>query len=515
MNTSQQIDFVIGKLDESFKERIIEAVRYSDSKELFMIETEVKKQVYLIYSNISTDVDETEADEFLQEEKLKKLIKKLGGKSVVWDKNWSLVDTNQNYSKIYGQFLVFKAGEYRLVEPGGFVFDAETEDLPKNGKYVNIRIKKAEILTSDGGNWFFVRGNHFIGLTSLVRVYINFRYDFDRILNFIEKLDSELNRRFIPYNLKLTTQSSTRFDSTVIYFQKEHYYIVFLVLNKLIRKYSDILQDGIPFFTKQVGLKGVGFAEDPMKIGDSFGMNRARLISKIYVDYFREKCHFDCFSFVKKELTNKGFCVNEFFRNPNTNFPYDFEILTKEFEFSVGKVFNFDKYFTKIPLMIAYIICKQAIVISKNGKSSCHWMEAQKTYNFTNLLYKKVKSEDKLRILIFFNKLLKIYSSDWILAHFTNIITEDLLKTAPTLLNDNAYVDSDDNFELDDDVLRNFLKEIKFRGVSTELHDDSFSPIEYLRVANTLMSRNLIGQELNLNYWLSLKRYFSSYFNLT
>lgn len=259
------------------------------------------------------------------------------------EKRFWLIDKNpkvrlQNGQQLIsqdGQSFVVKAGEYLN---GGFLNEDISNDrhgalekVSDNANkfvyvYRNKKIEKPNIKL-----YVSIEGEYAIKIfhKPFVRIYFNLLPDKDTILAWANYLQKTFNEHRIPFQLKypLNLKSYIYSDSGVLYVSQNHFHIVISLLNDVFEHLSDlkILGQSVPLFTLQLG-KGIGFAEDPFFVKDSFGEHRCKLILELLKKNNlssgeNRKAEIEK---IKNELESKGY-ENGFFRNSNTNYQYDFE----------------------------------------------------------------------------------------------------------------------------------------------------------------------------------------------
>ncbi|MBP0017509.1 MAG: hypothetical protein J7647_08120 [Cyanobacteria bacterium SBLK] len=89
-----------------------------------------------------------------------------------------------------------------------------------------------------------------------------------------------LNGRRVPFTLKtlMKEEDRDRVDGTVLYLSQTHYLDFVDFLRTTSGELSSLLKPEVPLFTKPLH-PGIGLAESP-KTGESFGMNRCRLLAE-------------------------------------------------------------------------------------------------------------------------------------------------------------------------------------------------------------------------------------------
>lgn len=516
MKIETQIKNLFKLLDENFKNKDFTG---GDSYDYHSLELKIRDFIYKKYANISDDANKKSqtCDDIKteSEEKLEELIKALNARNgnIEWDKNWSYVKEKNSYSKQFGQFLLYKAGEYRLVEPFHFIDEGTAHHLADEGNhYVNIKIINAELLRSEGGFWYYVRGRHYLGNIAIVRFYLNLNSEFKNTLKFVKVLYDTLNSRQIPFHFKFSDTMDSRTDSAVLYFHQEHYHIVFLVFQQVYLQFHTFFDNATPFFTKRFGLPGVGFAEDPMVSGESFGLSRAKIIAQIYSNYYRINCSQSLYKFFTESIAQLGYQVEEFYRNPNTFFPYDFSVFSKID--TVREIQNIKS--NKLPIYVANLICKQAIVTNYNGKVSINWMGAnnENEYDFDEIFYKKIDIVAKKSILNYLITVYKYFKKDWLIEYYCKILIENINANSVEKLDfdvmfKHVIIEKSDIKE--NNLIDYFNDEIRQRGVSSLLKDDAFNPLNYVEISQKIISKKTASDKLKELLNRNINRYLSAF----
>jgi hypothetical protein len=112
--------------------------------------------------------------------------------------------------------------------------------------------------------------------TPLVRLYWNVRLA--QAPDFVRNLTAVLNRYEIPFEFKLTTRSGDfrRRDNGVLYLSRELFRVAALAIAAALPALTVGLEPDTPLFAKPLA-RGIGFAEDPGRAGESFGSARSQL----------------------------------------------------------------------------------------------------------------------------------------------------------------------------------------------------------------------------------------------
>ncbi len=423
--TRQQIQHIIASLDNTYHTVMLKSNREED---LYEKKYAISDWIYCLYAN-----DEKEQNHNQDyKDSLDWLIEQFYESKeniAYWDKNWTIDENSTVYARRFGKFCISKSGELKLVSPEEFISSSDTNH---QHKYVDLKIKRIEITNNA---WFYFRGNKYLGTAFLTRLYFNFNYDFEKVVSFSRTLCDELNRWFIPFEYKFATRKTERYDKGVLYTSREHYYIVFYIVKKIVsdKKYGDLFCESTLAFTKKTSLKGISFGEEPPVRSSSFGRYRADIMADIYIDYYKNlknnKKTRGLNHFFHKRLIEAGFSTKDFFRNPHTNYPYDFSLFKKKTisRHNTSACLT-DKYLTWA-LNAGKLICKQAIIIEQNNRVNACWLSIiedefqQAEYRLTDNSF----DEGRLGIVYFLSKLYSYFPDEYILKDICEIVLSDIV----------------------------------------------------------------------------------------
>jgi len=422
----QEIRHIIANLDTAYNAIMKSALRDED---LYEKKYAISDWIYCLYAN-EEKADNNNTDYKSSLEWLIEQFYQSKDNIAYWDKNWTFDENSTVYAKRFGKFCISKSGEYKLVSPEEFI---SSSDSNTHHKYVDLRIKRIEI---SNNAWFYFRGNKYLGTAFLTRIYFNFNYDFEKITSFSKDLHNALNNWGIPFEYKFATKKTERYDKGVLYTTREHYYIVFHIIRRLSAEaqYADLFGEDILSFTKRINLRGISFGEEPPIRSSSFGRYRADIIADIYINYYKlrniNKSTKRLERFVLQKLLETGFSIKDFFRNPNTYYPYVFSVFNQKPHTIAFQSNNYaDKYLTWA-LNAGKLICKQAIVINQANKPNCFWWslvedEIQQTE------YRRIDDsfyEGRLGIIYFLAKLYSYFTQEYIFKDLCKIVLANMPK---------------------------------------------------------------------------------------
>jgi len=425
----QEIRHIIADLDAAFNAIMTSAKRDED---LYEKKYAISDWIYCLYAN-EEKADNNNTDYKGSLEWLMEQFYESKDNIAYWDKNWTFDENSTVYAKRFGKFCISKSGEYKLVSPEEFI---SSSDSNTHHKYVDLRIKRVEI---SNNAWFYFRGNKYLGTAFLTRIYFNFNYDFEKIVSFSKDLHNALNNWGIPFEYKFATKKTERYDKGVLYTTREHYYIVFHIIKQLSAEaqYADLFGEDILSFTKKINLKGISFGEEPPIRSSSFGRYRADIMADIYIDYYKcqstNKNTKRLESFLLQKLLQIGFSIKDFFRNPNTYYPYHFSVFNQKSQTTISQANNFSDKYLMWALNAGKLICKQAIVINQANKPNCFWWsliedEVQQTE------YRRIDDsfyEGRLGIIYFLAKLYSYFPQEYIFKDICKIVMANIPKEYP------------------------------------------------------------------------------------
>ena len=465
---------------KKISEQVAEVLLLLSNKYMSLIEEGGKKQIdikeelyaiaYKYYAN-ATPKSSSSSSNKLSVETIKE---KLGIKeNEVWDKGWAFVNSSESYARMYGEYLVNKGDEYKLVSSGTFI---ETDEILEDKRLVDLKIR----LIEKGDGWFYINSSIKLTKENLIRFYFTLNKpndtNIEKIFSFLYNLRKSFEEYLIPFQFKFEENFTERYDNLVLYCPQQQYHIAFILIRALSKKYETIFRNDNPRFTKVLAKNGVSFAEDPDIVGESFGMNRSIMFLNIIYKYFNESNQYriiqsgnyieNFFSkskdyvektFSKENLENSSlFFIKEikeylfhtksrrfnydiedcFFRKPNSFFNYDFTIFDSDIEFELPSTSN--DIFVKKAHYIGKLLCKNAIVIRNKNQTTFNWINAEpNSSNSTLITYTFIDESfeyGKLGVLYFLSKLihrLRIENkSDCTLEFFCNLFLESEFKNS-------------------------------------------------------------------------------------
>jgi hypothetical protein len=191
-----------------------------------------------------------------------------------WDAGWRIQQTLPS-----GQIAVVKGAATRMVWPGEFLAHGAPGLPPSPGSEISLFAPRESRVMQPG--FYFVFGETLADQEeemSLVRFY--WHVTAAGAAPLVAGLTQALNRFAIPFRFKCLSMAQLydRTDPAVLYLAKRYYRIAAEVLPPAYKTVHPFLRAGTPLFSKSLAA-GLGFAENP-KSGESFGMNRCRLVAE-------------------------------------------------------------------------------------------------------------------------------------------------------------------------------------------------------------------------------------------
>ena len=269
------------------------------------------------------------------------------------DQGWFYDKRLDQYFKSIGKYLLKKGSDAVVAGHEEFSIDPWQESIGQKN-LVNILIPK-KIETA---HWIWLHGKHYHSFSYQARLYFSLSGGRDSI-QFIQDLAKVLNDKEIPFRLKYEKKFTKRNENCVLYFDKSHYFLVFLIVKNYYSKYGIFQQPQcFPFVKTFPEFPGVAFAEDPDS-GQSFGQQRCQVLAEILINNGGN------IAVIDQELKERGFNPEKFYLNPYTNFPYNFSVFDQRIDFH-DYIVNLPsgKGYIRLSMVkkIVYLILKNFIV---------------------------------------------------------------------------------------------------------------------------------------------------------
>ena len=195
-----------------------------------------------------------------------------------WESGWSLAQMMPN-----GHAMARKGDLANVFAPGEFA--AATAGNPSPGAPLHVLFAR-ESRTQQPG--FYIANGEtpapFGSDSRMTRIY--WHVTEEGAVPLVRAITTHLNRYQVPFRFKTLSYSGvyTRSDAAVLYFAARYYQIVSRVLPFLRAELRTLLRPETPLLALKLR-DGIGLAEDPAN-GESFGMNRSRLVAQAIWDAY-------------------------------------------------------------------------------------------------------------------------------------------------------------------------------------------------------------------------------------
>ncbi|MCU0350536.1 MAG: T3SS effector HopA1 family protein [Flavobacterium sp.] len=380
-NTIQELISKISFEDETWK---IDSIKVEEPIEDLIVE-----HLYLKYKRISDDkINEYKGKNYLTNEPIEHFfLNKLQFNS---NRFWFVDELMESEKGLW----IEKDSNKILIEHGDYYYGGETkinDDESKKFVYLNTRKKGISKNSEESDNYTISIASDkefFIRQKPIIRYYFHLKAIKDGVLEWSNFLANKLDERNIPFQLKYNENRKNYIykDAGVLYVSQNHFNIVKDIIEEVGVIFKDILRKDTPIFTKRLA-DGIGFAEDPYFADKSFGKQRALLITQILMRDEIKKLSNDKTQLSKaivKNLSEKGYNTKEFYRNPNTNYKYDFDYINsnsriKQLNTPFWGIHERKKYL-EVAINYAKNLCEKAIYLDDKYT----WITFDATFDSTS-----------------------------------------------------------------------------------------------------------------------------------
>lgn len=253
------------------------------------------------------------------QEKFLEQLRKANKTEEGFDEGWALESVEAN-----GPYMGTKGNYRRAIMPGQFIAETYGSGL-RPGAEVRYFRRKDMMQDQDVFYYCFSQTVGDDQSASGIRLYFNIRPK--GVPKLIEALTKTFNRYRIPFDFKCLNSPkryAQRTDTAVCYLAKGIANYALEVLPQVLTAVADELERTVPAFTRPI-VPGVGFAESSPSVGDSFGTSRAKVIAQGIVQAIEKDLPPTKWrDEVLGLLQNLGFNLHHFYRNPNSQYHYQF-----------------------------------------------------------------------------------------------------------------------------------------------------------------------------------------------
>ncbi|MDQ6815725.1 MAG: T3SS effector HopA1 family protein, partial [Bacteroidota bacterium] len=225
-----------------------------------------------------------------------------------------------------GIITATKCNYTKNVYAGEFLNDSIFSHAPAVNHQIRLLVRK-EHKDPEAG-FYYAFGNTVAedNTDQLVRVYFNISAA--GIMQLVKSVTEILNMYSLPFSFKCVNHPFfyTRCDVAVLYLEKRYSNMVFFLLGEIHEAVRQYLLADIPLFTKQLA-KGIAFAENPLKIDESFGTHISKMITQGIMNAINKNAGKQFWVQEIKmniEQHHQYADLETLYLNPNSKYPYAF-----------------------------------------------------------------------------------------------------------------------------------------------------------------------------------------------
>jgi hypothetical protein len=195
-----------------------------------------------------------------------------------WESGWTLAQLMPN-----GHAMARKGDDANIFAPGEFA--PANGGPPSSGAALHVLFAR-ESRTQQPG--FYIANGETPAPhgseSRMTRIYWHIAEE--GAVPLLRSVTTLLNRYQVPFRFKTLSYSGayTRADAAVLFFAARYYQIVKHLLPRIRAEVRSHLRTSTPLLTRKLQ-DGIGLAEDPAN-GESFGMNRSRLVAQAIWDAY-------------------------------------------------------------------------------------------------------------------------------------------------------------------------------------------------------------------------------------
>ena len=191
-----------------------------------------------------------------------------------WESGWKIAHVQS-----MGQVVAERPGQRRSLWGGEYVSEDGPASVPRAGAAIRVyRARESRSLQPGVYHAFGETAAEALTSVGTARVYWNLKSGGGPDL--MRALTPRLNLFSVPFRLKCLASPALfgRADGGVLYFPKEYFRPVAVLIDEVYSRLRPHLADEIPLFTRRLA-PGLAGADDPAN-GDSFGQHRCRLVAE-------------------------------------------------------------------------------------------------------------------------------------------------------------------------------------------------------------------------------------------
>lgn len=330
-------------------------------------------------------------------------------------------DTESKIAVKDDEIVAFQDGVKVILKPGDYINGGEVdyvEDITKEKYKEFVYLYLPQKIQKPSDNFYLHTHGDYL-LRNYYQPIIRFYFSLDptklkEIRYFIQLIRNYFNDRKIPFQLKTpyTLDNFNRTDTLVLYIAQNHYFYTREFIKKLrdIGNREKILRNKLPLFVKVLSegtiigegeecVNGIGFAEDPFFTEDSFGQQRCKLIIEAINNLSKTENTVSTQSIIDYLNTKEGYNIDEFYRNPHTNFDYSFEYFDNNSNIPLSSTWDlkyltiFKYRFLEVARDYALELMERAVWLSENDFTWISYSVEENNKGNYQLLNEQEKSE--------------------------------------------------------------------------------------------------------------------------
>jgi hypothetical protein len=240
-----------------------------------------------------------------------------------FDNGWVVVENREEEDIL----LAKKGNRIKKLLPGEFLYEQNGNN--KNIKQRSVRFFLPKEYANEQEAFYYAYGTTAIDNDENFRCRFYFNSSFEGNLQLVKLFTGYLNEFKIPFIFKCLVHTFYygRSDTAVLYVNMQYVNFIFDYLNSIYDEIMDTLRDSLPLFVYPVK-RGIGFAEQPNDVNESFGSHWSKIIAAGIMKAFEENSTKERWpdEVLKHIQENHGYKdLQKLYKNPSSHYPYSFK----------------------------------------------------------------------------------------------------------------------------------------------------------------------------------------------
>jgi HopA1 effector protein family len=240
-----------------------------------------------------------------------------------FDEGWQLQQQQEESDILFAE----KGNDIVQLKPGEYL----NEYAGRNSTQRKVKLYRPSELAGEHEAFYFAYGNAVTNTDDdfIARFYFN--SGFEGNVKLMELFTEFLNPFSVPFIFKCLVHPHfyNRSDTSVLYLNKQFVNFVFEYISSIYADIKPEVRDSLPLFVLQLGM-GIGFAEQPPSINESFGTHWSKMIAAGIMKAYEagvEHTHW-LHEVLKHIQQHHGYTDHQlYYKNPNSHYPYSFASL--------------------------------------------------------------------------------------------------------------------------------------------------------------------------------------------